>query len=85
LPAWLVERFIESLACALNPDCEAQQCEEGVAGHPRVREVNAVLGEDKHYLCPVHMREALDRGLIQPEVCVKCGRDEGVSMGHLDH
>jgi hypothetical protein len=71
------------LRCALDPDCEATQCEEGVDGHPRVREVNAVLGEDKHYLCATHMREALDRGLIEPEVCVRCGRNDGVNMGHL--
>jgi hypothetical protein len=81
LPAWLAEHLADSVACALDPDCEAQQCEEGVAGHPRVREVNAVLGEDKHYLCATHMAQALNRGLIQPEVCVRCGRDEGVSMG----
>jgi hypothetical protein len=83
LPSWLAERFAEALECALDPDCEAQQCEEGVDGHPRVREVSVVLGEDKHYLCAVHLAQALERGLIQPGACVRCGRAEGVNMGHL--
>jgi hypothetical protein len=83
LPAWLAERFAEALACALDPDCDAEQCEKGVDGHPRVREVNAVLGDEKRYLCARHMAEALGRGLIQPSTCVRCGRAEGVNMGHL--
>jgi hypothetical protein len=83
LPDWLAPHFADSVACALDPDCDAQQCEEGVDGHPRVREVNAVIGEDKHYLCDRHMAEALGTGRIRPEVCVRCGRDEGVNMGHL--
>jgi hypothetical protein len=83
LPAWLAGGVAEALECAFDPGCEAQQCEQGVDSHPRVRDVNVVLGADKWYLCAVHMREALDRGLIQPEVCVRCGRVEGVTMGHL--
>jgi hypothetical protein len=81
LPTWLAGGVAEALECAFDPGCEAEQCEEGVDGHPRVHEVSVVLGEDKHYLCAKHMAQALERGLIQPEVCVRCGRDEGVSMG----
>jgi hypothetical protein len=83
LPAWLAAHFLESIECALDPGCAAEQCEEGIDGHPRVREVNAVLGADKFYLCDQHMAEALDTGRIRPGVCVRCGRSEGVNMGHL--
>ena len=83
LPAWLAEHFADAVECALDPDCAAEQCEEGQGGHPRVREVNAVVGESKFYLCDRHMAEALDTGRIRPEACVRCGRSEGVNMGHL--
>jgi hypothetical protein len=83
LPAWLAERFADPVECALDPGCEVEQCEEGVDGHPRVREVNAVVGESKLYLCDRHMAEALDAGWIKPEVCVRCGRGAGLNMGHL--
>jgi hypothetical protein len=83
LPAWLAEPFADAVECALDPDCAAEQCEEDRGGHPRVREVNAVIGESKFYLCDRHMAEALDAGRIRPEVCVRCGRGAGLNMGHL--
>jgi hypothetical protein len=83
LPTWLAEHLADALECALDPGCEAEQCEEGQGDHPRVREVNAVVGGSKFYLCDRHMAEALDTGRIRPEVCVRCGRSEGVNMGHL--
>jgi hypothetical protein len=83
VPAWLLDQLDDMLRCALDPGCEAVQCEEGIDGHPRVREVNAVVGPDKFYLCDRHMAEALDTGRIRPGVCVRCWRNEGVNMGHL--
>jgi hypothetical protein len=82
-PAWLLDQLDDMLRCALDPNCEAEQCEQGVDGHPRVREVNAVIGPDKFYLCDRHMAEALGTGRIRPGVCVRCGRSEGVNMAHL--
>jgi hypothetical protein len=80
-PSWLLTHLGDAFDCALDPDCPARQCEEGKDGHPPVREVNAVLGPDRAYLCPMHMRQALDTGLIQPCLCLRCGQAPGVSMG----
>jgi hypothetical protein len=59
-----VNHIDDVIACALDPDCPARQCREGEDGHPPIREINAVLGPDKSYLCYRHVREALDRGLM---------------------
>jgi hypothetical protein len=83
LPPWLAGGVAEALECAFDPGCAAEQCEEGIGGHPRVRDVNAVVGADKWYLCAVHMAEALNEGRIRPGVCLRCGNAEGVALGHL--
>jgi hypothetical protein len=69
------------IGCALDPACPARECREGEDGHLPVQEVNAVLGPDKAYLCPEHMREALDRGLIVPCACLRCGQAPGTHVG----
>jgi hypothetical protein len=80
-PSWLVRAVDDLVGCALDPDCPARECREGEDGHAPLREVHAVLGPDKAYLCSRHMREALDRGLIEPCPCVRCGRAPGTHIG----
>jgi hypothetical protein len=80
-PRWLLGHLDDVIGCALDPTCPARECREGEDGHPPVREVNAVLGPDKAYLCPEHMRQALDGGLIEPCPCLRCGRATGTHMG----